>query len=344
VTDISFFDTAAQRVSCTVDVEFEEAASAGAQIHSRLLRVQSVTGLDLQPGVQYLHQRLVAGKLKLSQSGPYDLLDNEIRIGLHLVRKFRSGPYPAELSRLVGYDVDADEPFALFLPYQGEQVRKVAGRLTLDQQREFEIGIFRALRLLAEATVVHGRLSPDTVHWDESSARVQVIDFSSAVLVGEQQTGSSSWNLSARPGDIRPATSADDVWSVGALTYYVVTGRHVDATAGAQGQNLRGHLQSLLDGVFADTPTARPSAVQLLRRLRVPDPWLGDDDADHLFAAGQREFDQIKTAKQASLARSFETTPAPAGPGKPRRRRRWPLLMLLAIIVVAVAALVREIS
>jgi len=322
-------------------VEFDEAGGPGAHIHSRLLRVLSATGLP--PGVQYLRQRLVAGKLPLSQSEPYDLLDNEIRIGLHLVRRFRSGPYPAELSQLVGYDIDADEPFALFLPYGGEPAWKAAGRLTLDQQREFEIGICRALQLLAQARVVHGRLSPDTVRWDDPSGHVQLVDFSRAVLAGEPApTGTSPWNPPAQPGETRAATPADDVWSAGALTYYAATGRQLDSPSEAM--TLRGHLQTLLDGVFSAAAAQRPAAAQLLRRLRAPDPWPGDDDTDPRFAAGQREFDQITAAKQAAVA-----PPPPSGhteraPRKPRRRPRWPLLMLLMIIAVAVVTLVVETS
>jgi serine/threonine protein kinase len=341
VIDISFLDTAGQRASCTVEVEFDEASGPGAHMHSRLLRVLSATGLP--PGVQYLRQRLVAGKLPLSQSEPYDLLDNEIRIGLHLVRRFRSGPYPAELSQLVGYDIDADEPFALFLPYGGEPAAKAAGRLTLDQQREFEIGIFRALQLLAQARVVHSRLSPDVVRWDDPSAHVQLVDFSRAALAGEPtQAGTSPWNPPAQLGETRPATPADDVWSAGALTYYAATGRQLDSPS--ETTTLRGHMQTLLDGVFSSVPAERPSAAQLLRRLRVPDPWLGEDDTDPRFAAGQREFDQITAAKQAAVAPAPPASHPERSPRKPPRRWHWPLLMMLTIIAVAVVALIVETS
>jgi hypothetical protein len=349
VTELSFFDAAGHRVSCTVEVEFDEPGGPAAHLHTRLLRVHAGTDTPILPGVQYLRQRMVAGKLPLSQSEPYDLLDNEIRIGLHLVRRFQSGPYPAELSQLVGYDVDVDEPFALFVPYEGEETVKVAGRLTLDQQREFQIGLARALWLLAESGVVHGRLGPDTVRWEDSSGRVQIVDFYRAVLSGEprSQAGPSSWNPPIEPGEDQRATPADDMWSAGALTYYAVTGRQRDATSHVPGLGLRGPLPGLLEGVFAASPAARPSATQLLRRLRVPDPWLADDDGSPRFAAGQREFDQIMAMKRAAFAPPQAVAGPARPPGKPprRRRRRWPLLtLLLVLIIFGVTVLAMEVS
>jgi hypothetical protein len=289
-------------------------------------------------------QRRVVGPLPGDRWGPYDLLDNEIRIGLHLARTFEDGSYPDELSRMIGYDVDADEPFILLVPYRGDPVERVAGRLKLDQERTFEAGFFRALRMLEAAHVVHGRISPATVRWDGAADAVQLVDFSRATLVGEPRprAGQRPWSAAEQVAGVGKAAPGDDIWSAGLLTYHVTTGRSVRPTGEAPDLSVRGAaLQTLLDGVFAANPAARPSVAQLLDRLRVPDPWpAGGDSGDSRFAEGGREFDQQLLRKfpqaQTSPPRSVPSA-RPRGERK-RRGRRWPMWTVgLALVVVLLA-------
>src|SRR6185369_1869726 len=66
--------------------------------------VQPAGGTD-----RYIQKRVRSGKATIDTCAP---LFNELQIGLHLARVFE-GAYPPELGRVVGYDVDGDEPFLL---------------------------------------------------------------------------------------------------------------------------------------------------------------------------------------------------------------------------------------
>lgn len=46
-------------------------------------------------------------------------LDREVRAGVRFAQVYKDLPYPWELPRLVAYDVDGEEPFALLEPYRG---------------------------------------------------------------------------------------------------------------------------------------------------------------------------------------------------------------------------------
>jgi hypothetical protein len=336
-TPIEFTGPDGGRVRCLGELGADDESVAGPPFRDRALRV--LDGAALPGGVREAVQRRVAGRFPPGTWEPFDRLDNEIRIGLLLAHRFGDGEYPPEMSRLVGYDIDAEEPFVLLGPYRGEQAHQLAGRLTLDQQRGFEVGLFRALRILEAARVVHGRLSPATVRWDEETASVQVVDFSRAVLVGEKRPapGEPPWASPQQAAGGGIAAAGDDLWSAGALTFHVTTGRPMAGPGPAPDLSTRGAaLQSLLAGVFAEAPAARPPAEQMLHRLRAPDPRLGRDGIDPRFLDGCRQFDEILAGK--SPARMAANGSAPAGKDQRRKRRRhWPVWVSLALAVAVIA-------
>jgi hypothetical protein len=233
-----------------------------------------------------LRQRLVAtnGSRFVLKSVPpgagaanpalFEKLDNEIRAGARLGYVY-THPYPAELARLAGYNVDVEEPFALLHAYAGRPVTEMMGGLDDHRRRQLQIGLLRALQLTAAAGVVHGAVSIRHLWWD--GAGVRLVDFDSAQWAGEpRRTG---------PG---PADARDDVLLAGRVIRQLVLGE----TAGARPDH--GHdpesLRVLLAGVFQPVEH-RPYAEDLLDRLkvRVTAPPLSDPEAG--LAEGRRIFD-----------------------------------------------------
>lgn len=322
----SYRDVAGRVVNCGFKLEHDEPAEPGSPFCVRVLRRASGTlAVASQVPELVLQRRLThpPGGRDWSRS---DMLDNEIRIGLHLIRAFGEEHYPAELPRVIGFDIDADEPFMLLLPYPGEQAAAAAGRLKLDEERSFEASLFRALRLLEVAGVVHGRIGPATVRWDKATSVVQITDFSRATLAGEprRRAGQRPWSVAEQVAGTGLAETADDVWSAGQLVFHVATGRPVDPGGAAPNLSVRGAaLETLLAGVFGPAP-ARPGGAELLGRLKQPDPWPWPVSAvDPGFAEGQRMFDEhlamkFPGARQAPL--STPPTGSPRGPGNPPRR------------------------
>ena len=219
----------------------------------------------------------------------YDLLDNEIIAMSRLRRAFRDG-WPTELPQLVGYDADNEEPFVLLRPYTGRPAVDVAASFDGQQRRQFQIGMLRALHLIAAVEVVHGAVSLDTLRWD--GAGVQLVDFESARTAG----GS--------------ADPRDDVWSAAMIIRELTLG-----TPAADPADDPEHLRALLDGVFGPVGR-RPTAADLLRRMRVDVPAILMADPDAALAEGRQRFTEASRRKR-------EQFPSPAPVRPPAGLRRW---------------------
>ncbi|MFD5095097.1 hypothetical protein ACFWMR_31155 [Amycolatopsis thailandensis] len=262
----------------------------------------------------------------------YALLDREIRAGARLLRRFSETAYPAELSKMVGYDIDREDPFVLLEHTPGAPVRAQAGNLLTGDQHAFEVGFFRALRLIEAAKLVHGGLSLDAV-W-RGSGGIQVTSFEHAVLAGEPRVR----NRVSRscPPDQRAvrgtASPRDDVWSAGAVLMEVVTGG--DPGPAPDAARFGPALAELLSSVFHPDPAARPTASDLLARLgesdHVPPR---PDGAAREFAASRQRFDEVLDGKRRG--RSGE--PAHAGESPSTRLRTLYMVAGVVAVVVVVA-------
>ena len=333
------------RYSFTAEAGADRPMDGGALVE-RELRVIGDPPPELC-GARVLAQRRAANTARPGDWSAVDALDAEIRIGVHLLRGCeRVGlEYPPELSRLVGYDVTAEEPFALFLPWRGEPSAAFAGRLVSSQEIPLRTGLFRALRLLDGLGVVHRGISSRTVRWDTASRTVQLVDFSAGLLVGERPPDGkrSPSQPPAREG--APVSTSEDVYSAGALLCHLVTGREFTGPDSVS----RRDLQELLQGVFAPAPDARPAAAALLERVHAPDPWprvpAGPDPALKDFEEGRRAFDaELARKARASAPPVADPLPAQAKPasGGPGAANRWiwPLALGAAMTVALVALVV----
>lgn len=314
----SYRDVAGREVACRFDVVADYPPVPGSPFHERELTSLSGPLAGTSPGQTRAVQRCLVNPGEANEWTESDLLDNEIRIGIQLVRVFGEGHcYPAELSRLIGYDIDADQPFVLLEPYRGEPADRVVRRLRLDQEHSFEAGLMRAIALLEIAGVVHGRISPANTWWDSQEEVICLTDFGQASLSGEPRrgTGEAPWSSPEQMAGSGVADPRDDVWSAGQVIYYVVTGRHARGAGQPPDPSPRGAaLQALLGGTFAATAAARPHGAELLAKLKVGGHWPPETaTVDPLFAEGQRRFD----AKRADKNRDDPDQGHGQGTGQP---------------------------
>jgi hypothetical protein len=288
VVELSFIDLRGNRQTWQIKDE-PKPHNDGSDVCARL-----ILSAD---GREAALQKWVPAEIATQRPSACDSLENEVRVGYRLLDRFIEG-HPAEIVEVLGHDLDAAEPFLLAKRPRGLQVKDVAGQLSLDEQDEFEKGLFRALHCLAAIGVVHGDLSPLTVHWDQEKATVQLSDFGYAALVGDPvpprvaATVISGW---VRPPARRLAAHGDDIWAAGQLVLYAITGRADPAELSSRGPALR----SLLDGVFADPVDTRPHASALLGRLSArPHVMAPRTEDDERFEEGRRKFDETLTQKQ----------------------------------------------
>ena len=269
-----------------------------------------------------------------NQSG-YDLIDNEILAGLHLCRLAGSGRYPPEVSRLVGYSADGPEPFVLLEPYRGVPVSEVAGKLLTADRRRFQISLLTGLRWLSMAGVAHRNIGPHTVRWDEDSRTVQITDLLHATVFGapRQIVGTPPW---AAPEQRANRTAGevgerDDIWAVGRLIFYVVTG---DEPADRDSIMAEPELAQLLDGVFGP-PDERPTSRELLvSRLGIKDPVPGPRQENPVLAKGRADFWSHYNSKNLNASNPATSDEQISAAGAPRSW--WRILALSAVGIVGV--------
>jgi len=320
-------------------VEFGPPRPAGT---NRTLRVRDVR--DVEDGTVFVQKLLGKTAEARRRAEAEERLETEIRVLLRLVRTFGPDAYPVELERIAGHDFDGAEPFLLIEPMVCPPAQDVAGKLLTDEQEDFRRAMFRAVRYLEAAGVVHGGLSPATVRWQREQRRLHVTDFAHAALAGEPRNGIGE-ALWAAPGPLRgpgPADPRDDVWSAAQVAYLVTTGRPVAQGRAPAGLETQGVLIGLFQGVFEEDVKRRPGPAELLRRLGEPDPWIGGLAQYDALAEGRRRYESVLLGKREKLPLATQplaapapptlpppATPPPATPPRPPqdpphgRRRRW---------------------
>lgn len=275
----------------------------------------------------------------------YERLDNEILAGVRISRLYAGGSHPAEVSRLLGYSTEAAEPFALLEPLRGEPVGAQAGQMLGSDRVPFQKSLLRAVLTLNGAGIAHRGISPDTVRWDGAGRSVQLTDFSCATLIGAPRTviGTMPWQPpEQRHEHARGRVSEqDDMWAVGKLVYYVITGNELTDVA-----QLRDHPSLSLFAAVITSPDRRPTARELLRHLG-SSPSVRLLSTDGGFARGRNLFFEQRIRKHPQLEEPPEPPAVHAGEEAPDpvesvqkdtfSLRRVPFLVLGAVILLALA-------
>jgi hypothetical protein len=303
-------------------VERNEFVTPGSLLEQRLVVVKSDQAVS-EPERVYV-RKFVSREAGSKNPRLYDLLDNEVRAGARLGQVF-SGPYPKELPRLVAYNMDAEEPFALLLEYSGQPAVSVVSRFDEAQRRLFQIGLLRALQLTGEADLVHGAVTLNAVRWD--GTQLQLVDFEFAQRAGEPRRSGS--------GEV---DTRDDLPAAALLIRTVYTGAPADGTRLDRSRDPE-LLRAVYDPVF-DSPTEQcPYPADLLHKLREPGIVPPRHDPEAGLDPGRQLFDQIIATKRRGHPLPDDEPPTPPT-GK--RRRIFPFLtmtILVAMLIIGTVVL-----
>jgi len=258
-----------------------------------------------------------------------DLIENAVGIGLRMWRRYlKPGRYPLELARLLGYDMDRDEPCVLTAEY-GMALGQLGRKLSPDDLRAFAGSLARGLHLLERLGVTHGRLSPAAIRWDQGTKLVQLTRFEFGSRTGDPRAALPyPWASPEQALGEGLASPKGDIFSAGcAILSLTARGlvRGPDGLPDPAATDLP-WLPGLLAGVFGPEGQ-RPSAAQLLARLGrsdlPPDP--PERDPELALETFRREFDELVRGKQPAAPKP--PSPPPPPPSKPAREpgptRRW---------------------
>jgi serine/threonine protein kinase len=224
----------------------------------------------------------VAQKIAHGGPGAYQKLQREVRIGRILVQRIGKNEYPVCLSRLIGYNPGTAEnvgpfpPYAVFT-YQRGTLADLADELPLRPEllRPVTDGLIIALCYLQAAQVVHRHLRLDTVHWDGTT--VQLADFADAAAEWEENPGAvglAPWDAPEQRAGAASADCRDDSYAAALLLTRLITGQEFTDDEEAREAIARLDLtqQNLLQDTAAEYRRDRPTAYELRKRRRLPDP------------------------------------------------------------------------
>ncbi|WP_214406132.1 hypothetical protein [Pseudonocardia lacus] len=230
-------------------------------------------------------------------SGFYDVLDREVRALTRLAQRFGLH-YPRELSEVVGYNVDVEEPFVLLREYRGQPAEDAYPSFDDDQRRRFQIGVLRALQHTAYVNVVHGAMSMDSLRWD--GITVQLVDFESAGRTRElrRREGTFPRRAPEQAAGTGVQHPGDDMWGVGMVFRQLRLGPFLGDGFPDPGPE---RMRAELAGLFAETAEQRPTAEQMLLRIRATSSMIPDVDPDEQLKPGRQAFEIASARKRGDV-------------------------------------------
>ena len=238
-------------------------------------------------------------------------LETEVGTALAIRSALRGTGHEERFPVPVGYDMDAAEPFVLYLGPRGDALAE-AGGVQIREQPLIQRDLVLAVRLLEGLGLVHRDITPARVHWDGGT--VQLWGLAAVIRAGRPRTG---YGLApyASPEQLAGSGEADprdSLWSIAQLMYHMVARRPGNPHGRPDDLARYPSLAPVLGPLFAPLAQDRPSPAQLLERLQpgtdpVGSALVGYDRLDPL----RKEFDVAAARKRASRRALPRVAPEP---------------------------------
>ncbi len=194
------------------------------------------------------------------------LLDTEAGIALRLHRLVDGTEYASLFPRLIGYELDTDEPFLLYDPPRGATAARTHVMSATDQ-RVLTRDLMLALCLLDGQGLVPRGISPATVLWDGTSLQLWGLEGVTRVGRPRSAWGSAPYSSPEQRRGEGLVDSRDAVWSAAQVLYRLVTGQHGHPDRPPADLAEHRVLNETLSEAFAPRAAGRPTPAQLLDLL-----------------------------------------------------------------------------
>lgn len=254
--------------------------------------------VELDDGSRLVYKR-VANRHRSDVEGCFQALEDEVWACCRFLRRYGSA-MPPELPVLIGYSVDSADPFSLFLPQRGRTLASGnRGLLVGEQLRAFQNSLFRAVRLVEGAEMVHRGLSPATIRWD--GRHVQLEDFTHAVMIGQRSlwTGRAPWSAPEARIAGMPVTPAEDVWSAAMVAFLVARRRDLPQDSRPSASDVTDAGLARITEAFLPGSDRRLTPMDVLNKLGIADP-VPPPLRDPLFEEGVQAFNTRRDTKRAA--------------------------------------------
>ncbi|MFK4226446.1 hypothetical protein [Streptomyces sp. NPDC019890] len=242
----------------------------------------------------------------------YGLLETEISTALTLQRAYGTTSFRSLFPVLVGYDMHAEEPYAIYAGPRGRPISSHTQGVSTGEQLTIERDLVLAVGLMEAVGLVHRGIMPAAVRWD--GQRIQLWNLGSSTRARRPRD---PWGVSpfaspeqrAGTGETDPR---DALWSVGQVMHQLVTGRPGSPDGPTALLSSHRSLEQTLGGVFRPRATDRPTVDELLELLhpgtqvRSLAPGVTDGLEPH-----RREFDEAMRRKHAALPGPTAPPPDP---------------------------------
>ncbi|MGW2821203.1 hypothetical protein ACWC24_09385 [Streptomyces sp. NPDC001443] len=231
----------------------------------------------------------------------YQALEAEVGAALTIHRALLGSPYQKLFPVPVGYDMDAAEPFLIYVTPRGEPATGLTHGISTTDQRIIERDLVLAVRLLEGLGLVHRGIVPAAVRWD--GERAQLWDLGATARIGAPRTpwGAAPYASPEQRAGVGEVDARDALWSTAQLMYQLVAGRQGRPDGPPADLDAYRSLAQSLGDAFAPRAEGRPSPARLLGLL-VPDP-----DPATVLMAGPDPLEPHRRAFDDELARKRAT-------------------------------------
>jgi eukaryotic-like serine/threonine-protein kinase len=255
-----------------------------------------------------------------------------------------------------GIDPATGAPFIAMELLDGEDLARYVTRLgPLSPERVLELlrQICHALGAAHAAGVVHRDIKPENIFVVSSKnvapgSLVKLLDFGIARIAAQMRTahtgviGTPLWMAPEQTDPSGEAGPAADVWAIGLLAFWMLTGRHFWRSASIPSSSMHALMREIL---FDAIPTGSERAAQLGAGGRIPhgfDAWLASAlsrEPQARFANGSEAFYALESALGAASTRVSLSHTAVSPPPFASQKGAFGRALWLAVPVLGVGAL-----